>query len=514
MNLTTPPRVRFAPSPTGPLHMGGVRTALYNYLFAKKHGGTFILRIEDTDATRFVNGAEQYVVEALAWCGLTPDEGIGAPKLGPHAPYRQSERTSFYAKAADQLLKSGWAYRAFDTPEALAEKRKSAERNGQTFQYDASTRGEMQNDLVLPETEVQNLLNQNQPFVIRFKTPDDVQNIQFQDAIRGDVQVSSHVLDDKVLLKPDGLPTYHLANVVDDHEMQITHVIRGEEWLPSAPLHVLLYQALGWIPPTFAHLPLILKPEGSGKLGKRDGIKGGFPVFPLSWKDPKSGDELNGYRENGYLPSAFLNMLLLLGWSPGDDQEMFSLEEAVAQFDLDRVVKSGARFNPEKARWFNEQHLRQAPKAELINQLESLLEKANLPSHQAEAILDLTLERVTFLNEIPDLSWLFEAPQTIDAKLVRKKWKDETAGYLRAVQDRLVHLPSFTASAIESDFKAYLESEGLGFGAVLLPLRIVLTGVGGGPSMFEFAAYLGRENTLHRMDIGIQAIEAMHKEHH
>ena len=493
--------------------MGGVRTALYNWLFARKHGGTFILRIEDTDATRFVPGAEAYVVEALKWCGLTPDEGIGAETEGPHGPYRQSERTPLYKSAVEALLAAGWAYRAFDTPEALAERRAEAEAEGETFQYDAKTRGGMRNDLALAEAEVQTLIQNGTPYVIRFKTPESPEDVAFDDAIRGHVTVSSHVLDDKVLLKPDGLPTYHLANVVDDHHMEISHVIRGEEWLPSAALHVLLYRALGWEAPIFAHLPLILKPEGNGKLGKRDGIKGGFPVFPLAWTDPATGDSLNGYRENGYLPEAFLNMLLLLGWNPGDEQELFSMEEAAARFGLERVVKSGARFNPDKARWFNEQHLRSKPISSLVPMLETLLREAGRPVEHGSELLGLMLDRVSFLNEIPTVDWLFEAPSEFDAKLVKKKWKDETSGYLLAVRNRLNSLDDFTESAIESDFKAYLEETGLGFGAVLLPLRIVLTGVGGGPSMFAFAAYLGKENTLARIDAGLSAIAKMRESH-
>lgn len=367
----------------------------------------------------------------------------------------------------------------------------------------------MRNDLALEEAEVQTLLQTGAPHVIRFKTPETAEDVVFDDAIRGRVSVSSHVLDDKVLLKPDGLPTYHLANVVDDHHMEISHVIRGEEWLPSAALHVLLYRALGWDAPIFAHLPLILKPEGNGKLGKRDGIKGGFPVFPLAWTDPATGDSLNGYRENGYLPEAFLNMLLLLGWNPGDEQEVFSMEEAAARFDLDRVVKSGARFNPDKARWFNEQHLRSKPTAELAPLLEQSLAAAGRPTEKVEELLGMMLDRVSFLNEIPAVDWMFEAPAAFDAKLVKKKWKDETTDYLLTVRDRFAALETFTESAVEADFKGYLEEAGLGFGAVLLPLRIVLTGVGGGPSMFAFAAFLGKEKTIARIDAGLQVIAEM-----
>lgn len=347
--------------------MGGVRTALYNYLFAKKHGGTFILRIEDTDQTRFVEGAEGYIREALDWCGIAPDEGVKAG--GEFGPYKQSERSALYQEEIQRLLESGAAYKAFDATEDMAAKRSEAEAKGEVWQYDATTRMGMRNSLSLAPEEVAQLEADGHPYTVRFKMPDTAREVLVQDEIRGEIRISTHVLDDKVLMKTDGLPTYHLANVVDDHHMRISHVIRGEEWLPSAPLHVLLYEAFGWDAPKFAHLPLILKPTGNGKLSKRDGDKGGFPIFPLEWKDPATGNTSIGYREQGYLPEAFLNMLLLLGWSSGDDEELYTLEEAIAAFDLQRVVKAGARFNPDKTLWFNEQYLRQGDTSRWIDQI-------------------------------------------------------------------------------------------------------------------------------------------------
>ena len=500
-------RVRFAPSPTGPLHMGGVRTALYNWLFARAHGGTFILRVEDTDQGRFVEGAEAYIEEALAWCGLSPDEGVQAG--GDCGPYRQSERSELYQQAVQTLMDKGLAYEAFDTPEELDALRKAAEPD--VFQYDATTRGSLRNSLSMDAQEVANLKASGAPFVVRFKTPDAEEDVTFDDAIRGQVTFKSSVLDDKVLMKADGLPTYHLANVVDDHHMRISHVIRGEEWLPSAPLHVLLYRAFGWNHPVFAHLPLILKPTGNGKLSKRDGDAGGFPVFPIDWTDPKSGATWPGYREQGYAPEAFVNMLLMLGWNPGDERELFSAEEAAKEFSLDRVVKSGARFNPDKARWFQEQHLRNAGAEAHVPALEALAQAQGVAwtTAQCRAVLDMMLERVAFLPEIMEATWLVEPPTAFPAKLVRKKWKDETAGYLHDLAAELNGLEGFASEGVEATFKAFLESRELGFGQVLLPFRIALTGEGGGPSMFDFAAFLGKEATLERLNQGIDAVLAM-----
>ena len=487
--------------------MGGVRTALYNWLFARAHGGTFLLRIEDTDQGRFVEGAEAYIEEALAWCGLAPDEGV--QKGGDCGPYRQSERSELYRDAVQTLLDQGLAYEAFDTPEELDALRKAAEPD--VFQYDATSRGQLRNSLTMGAEEVAELKANGAPFVVRFKTPDQEEEVQFEDAIRGSVSFKSSVLDDKVLMKADGLPTYHLANVVDDHHMRISHVIRGEEWLPSAPLHVLLYRAFGWDHPVFAHLPLILKPTGNGKLSKRDGDAGGFPVFPTNWTDPKSGDTWPGYREQGYAPEAFVNMLLMLGWNPGDERELFTAEEAAKEFSLDRVVKSGARFNPDKAKWFQEQHLRNAGSAAHVEELFALAEAqgVNWTAEQCHAVLDMMLERVAFLPDIMDTGWLFEAPTEFNAKLVRKKWKEETAGYLHDLATVLDGVDDFTSEHVETAFKGFLEARELGFGQVLLPFRIALTGEGGGPSMFDFAAFLGKEATLDRLNRGVDAVLAL-----
>ena len=500
-------RVRFAPSPTGPLHMGGVRTALYNWLFAKAHGGTFILRIEDTDQGRFVEGAEAYIEEALSWCGLSPDEGVSPG--GEFGPYRQSERSQLYRNAVNSLINQGLAYEAFDTPDELETLRKAAEPG--VFQYDAQSRGKLRNSLTMDSIEVAKMKSNGAPFVVRFKTPDEEEDVTFEDAIRGDINFKSSVLDDKVLMKADGLPTYHLANVVDDHEMRISHVIRGEEWLPSAPLHVLLYRAFGWDHPTFAHLPLILKPTGHGKLSKRDGDAGGFPVFPLDWTDPKSGTTWPGYREQGFAPEAFTNMLLMLGWNPGDEREIFSIAEAAEEFSLHRVVKSGARFNPDKAKWFQEQHLRNAGANNHVKALAELAKAQGVDwnEDQCKAVLDMMLERVTFLDDILSHRWLFEPPNVFNTKLVQKKWKEETAGYIHELANVLDGLDSFSSTNVESTFKRFLDTRELGFGQVLLPFRIALTGEGGGPSMFDFAAFLGKEDTLNRLNRGVEAVLAL-----
>lgn len=496
-------RVRFAPSPTGPLHMGGVRTALFNYLYAKKHNGTFILRVEDTDQARFVEGAEAYIEESLKWCGFEPDEGTKAG--GNHGPYRQSERSELYLKELNQLMATGHAYKAFDTAEEIAAKRTEAEANGDVWQYDAKTRLSMRNSLALSAEEVAQLESEGHPFTVRFKMPESGREVKVSDEIRGEIRVSSSVLDDKVLMKADGLPTYHLANVVDDHHMEISHVIRGEEWLPSAPLHVLLYEAFGWNPPAFAHLPLILKPTGNGKLSKRDGDKGGFPIFPLAWTDPKSSQTSNGYRENGYLPEAFLNMLLLLGWSSGDERELFSLEEAVEAFSMENVTKSGARFNPDKAVWFNEQYLRSGDSSRWIEPLKERNAEAmqGWSGTKCQQVLDMMLERVQFLHEIGAHSYLFAAPDRFDEKLIRKKWKPETPGYLRELKDVLAAVEPFESDNIETHFKQFLATRELGFGAVLLPFRIALTGTGGGPSMFDFAEFLGKAQTMDRLESAV-----------
>jgi len=490
-------RVRFAPSPTGPLHLGGVRTALYNALFARRHGGDFLLRIEDTDRTRLVPGAEEYIVEALRWCGIPPTEGFSVG--GPCGPYRQSERTAVYAEHVERLLAADCAYLAWDTPEEIEAHRKTAEAAGMTWQYDASTRGGMRNSLALSAQEIEALQASGVPAVVRFKTPEIPHDVVFTDRIRGEVSISTAVLDDKVLMKADGLPTYHLANVVDDRLMDISHVIRGEEWLPSAPLHVLLYAAFGWETPEFAHLPLILKPSGNGKLSKRDGDLGGFPVFPLTWHDPASGATSVGYREAGYLPEAFLNLLLMLGWNAGDDREIYRMDEAAAVFDLDRVVRSGARFNPEKAQWFNELYLRALPADAWLEAVKPFLPEDAVSGARGALIDRMLRERIAFPHDVSAATWLVQAPEAMDAGLVAKKWTPETAPHLSALAERWSALSDFTSAALESDFAAFLAERGVGMGAVMLPLRLALTGVGGGPSMFDLAEFLGKAETVRRI---------------
>ena len=496
-------RVRFAPSPTGPLHIGGVRTALYNYLFARHHGGTFILRIEDTDQNRYVPGAEVYIMEALRWCGIEPDES--PVHGGDYGPYRQSERKAIYADYAYQLVEAGHAYYAFDSEEEIGALRQAAEANKHVWQYDASTRMSMCNSLTLSSEETERLKNEGK-WVIRFRIPEN-EEVTFTDTIRGSVSIKTEVLDDKVLLKSDGMPTYHLANIVDDHLMEITHVIRGEEWLPSAPLHVLLYRAFGWQHPDFAHLPLILKPEGNGKLSKRDGDKGGFPVFPLQWNDPAAGTSSSGYRESGYLPEALINMLLMLGWNPGTEQEIFSRDEMIAAFSLDRVVKSGARFNPDKTRWFNEHYLRSSAPSERAAQLREVLAERGLTpaspaSDAVEKIVAMMTERVTFVAQMADAAYLYAAPAAYDEKVVNKRWKDGSAELLTALAERLNALNDFSAAAIETEFNAFLAERELGLGAVLPLFRLLVTGEGGGPSMFDIAAYLGKAETVSRIQSG------------
>ena len=496
-------RVRFAPSPTGPLHIGGLRTALYNYLIARHHGGSFILRIEDTDQNRFVPGAEDYIMESLRWCGIEPDESPAHG--GPFAPYRQSERKALYADYAYQLVASGHAYYAFDSEEEINAQRQAAEANKSVWQYDASTRMAMRNSLTLSADESEALKAAGR-WVIRFRIPESAE-VVFTDTIRGTVTVKSEVLDDKVLLKSDGMPTYHLANIVDDHLMEITHVIRGEEWLPSAPLHVLLYRAFGWEHPQFAHLPLILKPEGNGKLSKRDGDKGGFPVFPLEWNDSSTGNTSAGYRESGYLPEAVINMLLMLGWNPGTEQEIFTRDEMIAAFSLDRVVKSGARFNPDKTRWYNEHYLRSSAPSERAAQLREVLAERGLTpaspaSDAVEKIVAMMTERVTFVAQMADAVYLYAAPATYDEKVVSKRWKDGSAELLTALAERLNTLNDFSAAAIETEFNAFLAERELGVGAVLPLFRLLVTGEGGGPSMFDIAAFLGKDETVARIQSG------------
>ena len=502
-------RVRFAPSPTGPLHMGGVRTALYNYLFAKKHKGTFIIRIEDTDQTRFVPGAQEYILDSLKWCGISPEEGPGIG--GEYGPYIQSQRKSSYRDFANQLIENEKAYYAFDSSEDLDRMRAEAKKMGMpNWQYNGVSRMNMKNSLTLPTSEVTRLLEQGVPYVIRMKMPRN-EEIRFEDAIRGWVVVNTNNLDDKVLFKSDGMPTYHLANIVDDHAMKISHVIRGEEWLPSAPLHVLLYDAFEWQRPTFAHLPLLLKPDGNGKLSKRDGDRLGFPVFPIDWTT-KEGELYSGYREKGYLPEAFINMLAFLGWNPGTEKEIFSLEELVEAFSLERVSKAGAKFDPEKTKWFQQQYLRSTSDSHLAEIIAESSE-IDISREKLETICALMKERATFPKDIiEDGSYLMSAPNSYDEKMISKKWKSNTHEIMSDWKMILDQLESFDADTIESSFKQFLSSNELGFGAVLLPFRILVTGVGAGPGMFDIAAYLGKDEVLSRMNKGLNYIAEIKNE--
>jgi glutamyl-tRNA synthetase len=502
-------RVRFAPSPTGPLHIGGVRTALYNYLFARKYGGSMILRIEDTDQSRFVPGAEEYIIEALAWLGIRFDEGVHAG--GPYAPYRQSDRKLIYREYADRLIDGGWAYYAFDTPEALETRRALYEQEKKTFQYDATTRDTMCNSLTLAAGEVQQRLSEGIPYVVRFKFPAGME-IRVNDLIRGEVSVNSNLLDDKVLFKSDGMPTYHLANIVDDHLMDISHVIRGEEWLPSAPLHVMLYRAFGWedTMPQFAHLPLLLKPDGNGKLSKRDGDRLGFPVFPLQWLDPKTKEVSSGYRENGYFPEAVVNMLALLGWNPGLEQEMFNMEELIASFTLDRISKSGAKFDLKKAHWFNHEYLIAKSDGEIAGLfMQTLREKGIFADFAYVAkVCRLVRERVNFISEMwAQASFFFERPATYDEAVMKKRWKENTPSVMQDVKNILNSLPDFSEQHIHDALQTCAEQKDLGMGQVMIPLRIALVGGTFGPDLQAIAHMLGKEETIRRIDQLLQTAE-------
>lgn len=501
-------RVRFAPSPTGPLHMGGVRTALYNYLFAKHNNGDFIIRIEDTDQTRYVPGAEQYILDSLKWVGLNPDEGPENP--GSLGPYRQSERKENYKKYADVLIENGWGYYAFDTPEELDEVRNRAkEMKMPNWQYNSITRSSMKNSLSLSEDEVSKRLQNGDPYVVRLKAPRN-EELRIHDLIRGWVVVNTSNIDDKVLFKADGMPTYHLANVVDDHAMEITHVIRGEEWLPSAPTHVLLYRALGWedTMPQFAHLPLILKPDGNGKLSKRDGDRLGFPVFPLEWQDPETGETSSGYKQNGYFPEAFINMLAFLGWNPGTEKELYSIEELIQDFTLERVGKAGAKFDADKTKWFNQQYLRAKSNSELGELVKPYLESIGVSVNQnfLETFCSLQKERATFIEEMVDETFYFEAPKEYDANTVKKKWKDNTPEIITKLRHALEATLPFNEAKIDKELKTFLESEGLGFGAVMPGFRLLVTGKGMGPSMSAICSLLGKEEVLKRIDNGLKSL--------
>ena len=502
-------RVRFAPSPTGPLHIGGVRTALYNYLFAKKNEGTFILRIEDTDQSRYVIGAEEYILNSLDWCGLTVDEGplIG----GDYGPYRQSERKHIYADYVQKLLESGKAYYAFDTEEELDQMRKNMKEAGHPSpQYNNITRSNMKNSLSLSKEEVQERLDRGDKYVVRVNIPRN-EVVKFEDKIRGWVSFNTNFLDDKVLYKSDGMPTYHLANVVDDYLMNISHVIRGEEWLPSAPLHVLLYKFLGLENsiPMYCHLPLILNPEGKGKLSKRDGDRLGFPVFPLEWDDPNLGISISGYKESGFLPEAFINMLAFLGWNPGDAQEMFSKRELINSFSLERVNKSGARYNFQKMIWFNQQYLRSIPNQDLLKMITPLMVQRNIKIEKDYVLRAISIikERITFHKEIlSEGDYLFASPKSYNEKTVNKKWKKESVTHLKSLAGEMKKMANFSASSIEQLFHAYLQDNELGFGKVMPVLRLSITGKGMGPSMFLIIELLGLKESLMRIDTAIKKL--------
>ncbi len=502
-------RVRFAPSPTGPLHLGGVRTALYNYLLAKKHNGTFILRIEDTDQTRFVEKAEQYIQESLEWCGITPDESPWNP--GEYGPYRQSERNSIYREYADRMIENGTAYYAFDTPEELTDVREKAKAAKMpNWQYNHITRNSMQNSLTLSEDAVKQKIEAGEPYVIRVKIPRN-EEVRFEDEIRGWVVVNTSNLDDKVIFKSDGIPTYHLANIVDDYLMKITHVIRGEEWLPSAPLHVLLYRYLGWEDsmPKFAHLPLILRPDGNGKLSKRDGDRLGFPVFPLNWTDEATGEQSSGYRERGYFPDAFINMLAFLGWNPGTNEEIFDLDQLVEAFSLERVGKSGAKFDAPKALWYQQQYLRATTNdklAEMVMPMAS--EKGINTSVEVMAkVSGLMKERATFIQDILNEGmYFFEAPTEYDEQTIKKKWKEQTPALLEALRNEFAKIDSFSHDNIEATFSAFLAENEIGFGQIGPAFRLAISGKGMGPSLFDICEILGKEETLNRIDTALQTI--------
>ncbi|MBR1889502.1 MAG: glutamate--tRNA ligase [Alloprevotella sp.] len=500
-------RVRFAPSPTGPLHIGGVRTALYNYLFARQHGGKLIFRIEDTDSRRFVPGAEEYIIESFKWLGIEFDEGVSFG--GNYGPYRQSERRDIYKHYVEQLLNTGKAYMAFDTPEELDACRERIP----NFQYDAHTRGNMRNSLTLDKETVEKLLSEGAQYVVRFKVEPD-EDVCVNDIIRGKVVINSNILDDKVLYKSaDQLPTYHLANIVDDHLMEISHVIRGEEWLPSAPLHVLLYRAFGWedTMPEFAHLPLLLKPDGKGKLSKRDGDRLGFPVFPLQWNDPKTGEISSGYRESGYLPQAVINFLALLGWNPGTDQEILSLDELVAQFNLSKCSKAGAKFDYVKGTWFNHEYILLSNDETLAPHFEKILSNngINASHEQVVKVLALMKSRVNFIKELwPLCKFFFVAPDTYDEKTVRKRWKEQSPRQIAELYEVLKDLEDFSMEAQEAAVNQWIEACDYKLGDVMNAWRLTLVGEGKGPHMYEISTFLGKAETLQRMQKALNTLSA------
>lgn len=499
-------RVRFAPSPTGALHIGGVRTALYNYLFAKQHGGDLIFRIEDTDSNRFVPGAEEYIIESFKWLGIKFDEGVSFG--GNYGPYRQSERRDIYKKYVQQLLDAGKAYIAFDTPEELNAKREEIK----NFQYDASTRMMMRNSLAMPKEEVDKLIADGTQYVVRFKI-EPGEEVHVDDLIRGDVKIMSDILDDKVLYKSaDELPTYHLANIVDDHLMEVTHVIRGEEWLPSAPLHVLLYRAFGWADtmPRFAHLPLLLKPDGKGKLSKRDGDRLGFPVFPLEWHDPKTGEVSSGYRESGYLPEAVINFLALLGWNPGNDQEIMTMDEMVKLFDISKCSKAGAKFDYVKGTWFNHEYILHKTNEEIAALWAPVVAEHGVSEsiERVTEVVGMMKDRVNFVKELWDLcSFFFIAPETYDEKTIKKRWKEDSAETLTKLMAVLEPLDDFCISHQEEVVMKWIEDNGYKTGDVMNAWRLTLVGEGKGPHMFDISAFLGKEETLNRMRRAIEVLK-------
>ena len=514
-------RVRFAPSPTGPLHIGGVRTALYNYLFARQNGGDMILRIEDTDQTRFVPGAEDYIIEALDWLGIKFDEGVHIG--GNYGPYRQSDRKPMYRQYAKQLIRDGWAYYAFDKPEALDAKRKEYEAQKKTFQYDCNTRSSMENSLSLPADEVQRRIDSGEPYVVRFKFPNNI-DITVHDLIRGDVTMNSNLLDDKVLFKSDGMPTYHLANIVDDHTMEISHVIRGEEWLPSAPLHVMLYRAFGWedTMPQFAHLPLLLKPDGNGKLSKRDGDRLGFPVFPLDWHNPETGELSSGYRERGYLPEAVVNMLALLGWNPGNDQEILSMDELIQQFSIEHISKSGAKFNIEKAKWFNHEYLQKCSDERIAQMFLPQLEEHGVKVTDTESnnfqlstfnfqyvikVCGMMKERISFPSELWDQThYFFVAPTQYDPKAVAKRWKPGMTTHMAKVVEILNTVPFEYDAIHQALLEDYIKGNELNMGQIMNSLRLAVVGTTVGPDMLTLVMTIGKEETIARVQRAIDTL--------
>jgi glutamyl-tRNA synthetase len=500
-------RVRFAPSPTGPLHMGGVRTALFNYLFAKANDGKFILRIEDTDQSRYVPGAEDYIKEALAWVGMETDEDPW--QGGEYGPYRQSERKAMYRQYADQLIEAGHAYYAFDTSEELDEMRERLTRaKVPSPQYNAAVRMTMKNSLTLSADEVKQRLEANEPYTIRIKVPRN-EEIRFHDLIRGWVQVNSNAIDDKVIFKSDGMPTYHLANIVDDHLMKITQVIRGEEWLPSAPIHILLYRFLGWEEsrPEFAHLPLILRPDGNGKLSKRDGDRLGFPVFPLQWKDPATGETSSGYREKGYFAEAFINMLAFLGWNPGTNQELFSMDELIQNFKLERVGKSGSKFDADKAKWYNQQYLRTKGSEELANPLKDALasEGIEIKDDQIPGYIELVKDRASFIEEMTEGKYLLERPVEYEERIISKKWNENTPAMVEHLIRKFSNV-EYKTEILHETFNQFLAENELGMGVVMPVLRVLITGRGAGPGMFETMAFLGKDESIVRLQSGLEKL--------